>query len=499
MTLRWAKWVDVWPVCNYKAGVSQRKRSPVPEVSAGQVVRNARVKIGLTQRALALEAGVSDTLINLIEGDKKGISPTVARKLSRSLDIDKSALLGRPVALSDRAQHLSVMEQVCGIAGMTDPQVAKCLSGEFQQVSKTASLDRIPDLPDLNAVQRAVGHLINHATDHNHTVRVYLEGYQDEHRNQGVTISANPILLGAIDRHIASDKKFVAVFRIGQDPSHDLQKILFGLRLHVLQAMRGKSKLVETNFLGGANIHRFVRDLWLTDAGHIDAFPKDYEYYIDQGYLGVGNFPPLQRYICNIRRHAATSTILAYVPTELGQVASELSVPSYCDTRLIQPFLTDASRPSSDFIFAEAAPLSSWMRRLLHANGYVGGDIPLDAQQIADRCQRRAASLQDHLRTAKFTQIFDIDSLKRWASTGMGENIPDQFAEAKLERVRQLEHVLRMLENNSNFALIGRQHLRFDGSNGARSSSDGLSDTRGRVGWLSEFEWKINVGGVDSD
>ena len=64
-----------------------------PEEALGVVLRSLRKQQGLSQEALALDAGVERNYISLIELGKNSPSIRILFKLSKALDISPSALL----------------------------------------------------------------------------------------------------------------------------------------------------------------------------------------------------------------------------------------------------------------------------------------------------------------------------------------------------------------------------------------------------------------------
>jgi transcriptional regulator with XRE-family HTH domain len=66
-----------------------------PERAFGQVLRQQRLALGLSQEALAFEAGVQRNYISLLERGKNSASLKILFKLAPVLGVSVSALLGR--------------------------------------------------------------------------------------------------------------------------------------------------------------------------------------------------------------------------------------------------------------------------------------------------------------------------------------------------------------------------------------------------------------------
>jgi transcriptional regulator with XRE-family HTH domain len=58
---------------------------------------NARRKRGMTQVTLVKQSGVSHSTLLAVEGDKKGFSPIVLRRLASALGVDEGAILSSPI------------------------------------------------------------------------------------------------------------------------------------------------------------------------------------------------------------------------------------------------------------------------------------------------------------------------------------------------------------------------------------------------------------------
>ncbi len=86
----------------------------MPDTPIGHIVRNARLKMGMTQTALASAMGVSVSYINLVEHDRRRLKGQRLRDISTVLEIDSGALDGE----SER-KLLAELEQVS-----SDPAVA---------------------------------------------------------------------------------------------------------------------------------------------------------------------------------------------------------------------------------------------------------------------------------------------------------------------------------------------------------------------------------------
>ena len=66
-----------------------------PEKAFGDLIRKIRQKKGLSQEALALEAGLDRTFISLLERGSRQPSLTTILKIAKVLEISASTLISR--------------------------------------------------------------------------------------------------------------------------------------------------------------------------------------------------------------------------------------------------------------------------------------------------------------------------------------------------------------------------------------------------------------------
>jgi transcriptional regulator with XRE-family HTH domain len=67
-------------------------------VAFGRVLREHRAKVGLSQEALALEAGVDRTFVSLLERGKRQPTLETLFRLAKVLDISPATLVSRTAA-----------------------------------------------------------------------------------------------------------------------------------------------------------------------------------------------------------------------------------------------------------------------------------------------------------------------------------------------------------------------------------------------------------------
>ena len=72
---------------------------PIP-VLTGTKLRDRRLAAGLRQAQVAAQAGISASYLNLIEHNRRKVTPEVMERLADALQIDRAALVeGKDAAL----------------------------------------------------------------------------------------------------------------------------------------------------------------------------------------------------------------------------------------------------------------------------------------------------------------------------------------------------------------------------------------------------------------
>ncbi|WP_417514957.1 helix-turn-helix domain-containing protein [Minwuia sp.] len=139
-------------------------------------IRQRRKALGITQSALAQDAGISASYLNLIEADKRAIGGTLLRRIAERLDVSVDTLAGTEerrlierlseVAATPNIQAYGIEPETANSLVSRHPDWARAMLGLWRSYRDgeqyiAALTDRIDQDPTLS---EAVHHILNNAT-----------------------------------------------------------------------------------------------------------------------------------------------------------------------------------------------------------------------------------------------------------------------------------------------------------------------------------------------
>lgn len=421
---------------------------------ASNLLRDERKKRGMSVDAFAAACGISPSLVRHIEAGRRRMTAEVEQKVLAGLGRSGRLLSSSDVFAGTHMRQSAssgLHQAVLALMSLQDPRVVAPLV----QTKRKASQFPKGSVIDLDGIADVYSAILEGAHEGAGNLTCYMEGL---HPLAG-KVDVRAHLSEVYDQVIARGGRVIQFVRSGHSLDFDASMLTWTLQQQLRFKLLDVAMKYKGKFLRGPHVHRFSRDLFKFDDRYIDAFPTKTNSSIEGGTLVRGAARQIGDYL-EFLGDACDETIRVFGPDQLVDTLGAINDRSLSETRLVQSFITSATRPISEFRIGGGAE-SGWAQRiaaLLKAANISDPEGKLESMAAAKKERTRA--FEQSLWNNRFIQIVDQSTMLAWAEDGKRIDVPRAYgADDAAARVTRISNILRLLEQQPNFFVYVHPNL----------------------------------------